>query len=62
MEDLVDEGVEQRILVREVVVDRHALHAEAPPEGPHGQRRQTALVRKSRGLLEDALHRQGTAV
>ena len=58
VEDAVDDGVEDLALVRDVVVERHRLHAEVGGEGADRQRVDSALVGDGNGARQDAFPAQ----
>ena len=61
-QDGVRHGIDERALVRHVVVERHRLHAELPGQLPHGQRLDPALVGEPDRGFEDSLAAEGYAL
>ena len=57
-EHRVDHRVEQRLLARDVVVERHRLDAEAAGQRPHRQGGQALLVGEGHRLGDDAVAAQ----
>jgi hypothetical protein len=55
LEDEIEDSVEQVVLVRDVVVERHRLESEHLPELAHRHRLDPALVRERERRLQDAL-------
>jgi hypothetical protein len=60
-EDDVEHGVEEPLLARDVVVQRHRLDAEATGEGAHRQGGQALRVGKGNRLRDDAVAAERTA-
>ena len=58
---VVDHGVDQRVLVRQVVVERHRLHAQALRQLAHRQRGHAAGVGQRDGGVHHLLARQWRA-
>ena len=60
-DDGVDHAVEQRLLVGDVVVQRHRLDPELLAEPAHRQRAETLVVGEGHGRLQDEVSAQRLA-